>query len=146
MVTVTDRKVRVLLGKMRIDAHDRGLRYVAQVLRDEGMEVIFIRYGIVEEVVKIAKEEDADVIGLSFYSGGLMHDAEKLLELLKKEDMGDRVVVIGGIFPHAYLPKLYEMGVKGAFGPGDSIEEVVACIKENVQKSMLASSAAGSLR
>jgi methylmalonyl-CoA mutase, C-terminal domain len=137
MSTATERKIRVLLGKMRIDAHDRAPRYVTQVLRDEGMEVIFIRYGIIEEVVKIAKQEDADIIALSFYSGGLMADTEKLMDLLKKEDMEDRAVVIGGIFPHSYLPKLQGMGVKGAFGPGDPIEEVVTCIKENGAKRQL---------
>jgi methylmalonyl-CoA mutase C-terminal domain/subunit len=135
MSTATNRKLRVLLAKMRIDAHDRALRYVAQVLRDEGMEVIFIRYGVVDEVVKIAKEEDVDVIGLSFYSGGLLHDTEKTLELLRKEDMEDVTVVIGGIFPHAYLPKLYEMGVKGAFGPGDPMDEVVSCIKRSASRA-----------
>jgi methylmalonyl-CoA mutase C-terminal domain/subunit len=137
MATVTEKKIRVLLGKMRIDAHDRAPRYVTQVLRDEGMEVIFIRYGIIEEVVQIAKQEDVDVIALSFYSGGLRADTEKLIELLKKEDMGDRAVVIGGIFPHSYLPELHEMGVKGAFGPGDPIEDVVACIKENGTRRVL---------
>lgn len=64
---VESKKIRVVLAKSDMDAHDRGVRYLAKVFRDQGMEVIFIRYRIVDEVVAIAQQEDATVIGLSFY-------------------------------------------------------------------------------
>lgn len=110
---------------------------MAEVLRQAGMEVIFIRYGVVDEVVKVAKEEDVDVIGLSFYGSGLMHDSSKLLKLLKGENMEDKVVIVGGTIPHAYIPTLCEIGVKSVFGPGDPIEGVVSCIKGNLTRIRL---------
>ncbi len=95
-VPVQSHKIRVVLAKSDMDAHDRGLRYVAKVFRDQGMEVIFIRYRIVEEVVIIAQQEDADVIGLSFYSSGLMYDTSRIMDLLKEKQMTDVLVILGG--------------------------------------------------
>lgn len=127
-----ERRIRALLGKLRIDAHDKGLRYVAEKLRQMGVEVILIRYGVIDEVVKVAKEEDVDVIGLSFYGAGLMHDTTKLAQLLKKENMEDKIVLVGGTIPSSYVARLEGLGVKGVFGPGDPIDEVLRCVEDNL--------------
>ena len=131
---VQSHKIRVVLAKSDMDAHDRGLRYVAKVFRDQGMEVIFIRYRIVEEVVIIAQQEDADVIGLSFYSSGLMYDTSRIMDLLKEKQMTDVLVILGGTIPEDAAAYLKRKGVKGVFTPGTPIENVVTFVKENVRK------------
>ena len=131
---VNGHKIRVVLAKSDMDAHDRGLRYVAKVFRDRGMEVIFIRYRIIEEVVITAQQEDADVIGLSFYSSGLMYDTSRIMDLLKKKRMTDVLVILGGTIPEDAAAYLKRKGVKGVFTPGTPIENVVTFIMENVRK------------
>ena len=69
-----NKTIRVLIAKPGLDGHDRGVKVVAQLLRDAGMEVIFIRYGICEEVARIALQEDVDVLGMGFYSSGYEHE------------------------------------------------------------------------
>jgi methylmalonyl-CoA mutase C-terminal domain/subunit len=133
-VPVQSHMIRVVLAKSDMDAHDRGLRYVAKVFRDQGMEVIFIRYRIVEEVVIIAQQEDADVIGLSFYSSGLMYDTSRIMDLLKEKQMTDVLVILGGTIPEDAAAYLKRKGVKGVFTPGTPIENVVTFVKENVRK------------
>jgi methylmalonyl-CoA mutase C-terminal domain/subunit len=131
---VQSHKIRVVLAKSDMDAHDRGLRYVARVFRDQGMEVIFIRYRIVEEVVIIAQQEDADVIGLSFYSSGLMYDTSRIMDLLKEKQMTDVLVILGGTIPEDAAAYLKRKGVKGVFTPGTPIENMVTFVKENIRK------------
>jgi methylmalonyl-CoA mutase C-terminal domain/subunit len=129
-----NKKIRVVLAKSDMDAHDRGVRYLARVFRDQGMEVIFIRYRMVDEVVKTALEEDADVIGMSFYGSGLMHDTLKTLDLLKEKQMTDVLIIIGGTIPRETAAKLKKKGVNGVFTPGTPLEDVFAFIRKNVRK------------
>ena len=129
-----NKKIRVVLAKSDMDAHDRGVRYLARIFRDQGMEVIFIRYRIIEEVVIIAQQEDADVIGLSFYSSGLMYDTSRTMDLLREKQMTDVLVILGGTIPEDAAADLKRKGVKGVFTPGTPIEDVVTFVKENVRK------------
>ena len=129
------KKIRVVLAKSDMDAHDTGLRYLAKVLRDQGMEVIFSRYRIVDEVVNIAHEENVDVIGLSFYGSGLMYDTLRTLDLLAEKQMTDVLVIIGGTIPEEAAAELKTKGVKGIFTPGTPIEDVIVFVKEHVGKS-----------
>ena len=129
-----NKKIRVVLSKSDMDAHDRGVRYLARAFRDQGMEVIFTRYRIVDEVVKTALEEDADVIGMSFYGSGLMYDTLKAMDLLKEKQMTDVLIIIGGISPEETASELKSKGVKGVFTPGTSIEDIVAFVRKNVRK------------
>jgi methylmalonyl-CoA mutase C-terminal domain/subunit len=129
-----NKKIRVVLAKSDMDAHDRGVRYLARIFRDQGMEVIFIRYRIVEEVVIIAQQEDADVIGLSFYSSGLMYDTSRTMDLLREKQMTDVLVILGGTIPEDAAADLKRKGVQGVFTPGTPIENVVSFVKENVRK------------
>ena len=126
--TVSDNKsIRVLLAKSDQDAHDRGIRYIAEVLRDAGMEIIFIRYRICEEVAKTALQEDVDVIGMGFYSSGYSHDIPVVLNILKEK--GKKVkFLVGGIIPSDEVPRLEEMGVSAVFGPDTPTDEVIKCI------------------
>ncbi len=120
--------LRALLAHSDLDMHDRGIRYVAQMLREAGMEVIFIRYRVPEEVAQVAMQEGVDVIGLSFYSEGAIYDTSVVMKMLQEKHMQDVSVVIGGILPKEDIAELRKMGVKGIFGPGSPIQEVVNCM------------------
>ncbi len=128
MATPTEKKLKVILAKSDQDAHDRGIRFLAELLRDAGMEVVFIRYRIADEVAQVALQEDADVVGLSFYGSGLLYDTGKVLELLRKHDASHIGVVVGGTIAADDVPKLQEMGVAGVFGPGSPTDEMIRCI------------------
>ena len=128
--------IRVLMGKMGLDGHERGARVISLGLRDEGMEVIYsgIRQ-TVERIVKTAIEEDVDVVGLSSLSGA--HDLlPEVVEQLKKKGRGDILVIAGGIIPDDDIPVLKEKGVRAIFGPGTPVPEIAKFIRENVKKKL----------
>ena len=122
------KKVRVLLTKSRMDAHDRGVRYVAKELSNSGMEVIFTRYGLPEEIVNMAIQEAVDVIGVSCSTGGHLYVAERVQHCLDKEGINDIKVIFGGIIPDLDIPRMKEKGVAAIFGPGSSFHEIVQAI------------------
>ncbi len=129
------KKIRVLIAKPGLDGHDRGAKVVARALRDAGMEVIYTGlHQTADMVVQTAIQEDVDVVGLSLLSGAHMTLFIDVLELIKDRKMDDVLVIGGGIVPEGDVLKLKEAGMKGVFGPGTSIEEMVDFIKENVRK------------
>ncbi len=105
--------IRVVIAKVGLDGHDRGVKIVARTLRDAGMDVIYTGlHRTPEEVVDAAIQEDVDVIGVSILSGAHMTVFPRLIELLKKRDAEDILVVGGGVIPDEDLPKLKALGVK----------------------------------
>ena len=131
-MTQEGKKIRVLLTKSRIDGHDRGVRYIARKLRDAGMEVIFTRYGIAEDIAQSAIQEDVDAIGISFSVGGHLLITHQVIELLQKNGTEEVPIVVGGIIPEDDVPELARMGVAGAFGPGSYADEIIRCIQDQV--------------
>ena len=123
-----ERKFRILLTKSRMDAHDRGIRYVARELSGAGMEVVFTRYALPGEIVKAAIQEGSDVIGVSCSTGGHLHVAECIQEGLEEEGATEIKVIFGGIIPDQDLLKMKERGVSAIFGPGASIEAIVRTV------------------
>jgi methylmalonyl-CoA mutase C-terminal domain/subunit len=131
----TQRKIRVLLGKPGLDGHDRGAKVVAHALRDAGMEVIYTGlHQTVPSIVKQAMQEGADVIGLSIMSGAHVPICRKLTELIRKENLQNVLVVVGGVIPSRDVPVLHEMGVQGVFPGGARFEEIVDFIREKVKQ------------
>ena len=126
--------LKVLMTYSEMDSHDRGIRNQVQALRDAGMEVIFTRYGLPEEIMRTALEEDVDVIGISFSTGGHMVTLTELKELLNKEKLGDVTIIIGGIIPDKDIPAIKSLGIEGIFGPGSSPQDTIAFIKQHVKK------------
>ena len=124
------KRIRILLTKSRIDGHDRGVRYVAKELRDAGMEVIFTRYRLPEEIVMTAIQEAVDVIGVSCSTGGHLYVAERIQEEFTKVGGEEIKVIFGGIIPDLDIPKMKKKGVAAIFGPGSSIEEIIQTIVE----------------
>ena len=105
--------IRVVIAKVGLDGHDRGVKIVARTLRDAGMDVIYTGlHRTPEEVVDAAIQEDVDVIGVSILSGAHMTVFPRLIDLLKKRDAEDILVVGGGVIPDEDLPKLKALGVK----------------------------------
>ncbi|MFH2045119.1 MAG: cobalamin-dependent protein [Pseudomonadota bacterium] len=123
-------KKRILVTKSDQDAHEVSVRYLTQLLRDKGMEVIFTRYSIIDEVVKTAVEEDVDVIAMSFYSAGLVYDTTRLMELMSEQGLkGDIKVVIGGTISEPEKRELLKIGVDEVFMPGvGTLQDVVECV------------------
>src|SRR6059036_3080526 len=123
--------IRVLIGKVGLDGHDRGVKLIARALRDAGMEVIYTGlHQTPEQVVSMAIQEDVDAIGLSIHSGAHNTLFRRVLELLKEQDADDIVVFGGGIIPDDDLPALKAAGVRALFRPGTATDEVVKFVKE----------------
>lgn len=129
------KKIRVLMAKLGLDGHDRGVKVVARALRDAGMEVIYTGlHNTPEQVVRAALQEDVDIIGVSILSGAHMSLFPRLLELLSEQRMDDVIVLGGGIIPEEDKPKLRKLGVRGLFGPGTSTREIIAEIRREVNQ------------
>jgi methylmalonyl-CoA mutase, C-terminal domain len=127
------RPIRVLVAKPGLDGHDRGAKVIARALRDAGMEVIYTGIRQTPEmIVEAAIQEDVDAILMSILSGAHMTLFPKVMELLKKEGVDDMLVAAGGILPDEDLPAIKEMGIKGCFGPGSSMEEISEFVRSNV--------------
>jgi methylmalonyl-CoA mutase C-terminal domain/subunit len=105
--------IRVMLAKVGLDGHDRGVKVVARALRDAGMEVIYTGlHRTPDEVVTAAIQEDVDVLGVSLLSGVQMTVFPKIFDRLKKEGADDMIVVAGGVMPDEDVAALKKMGVK----------------------------------
>jgi methylmalonyl-CoA mutase C-terminal domain/subunit len=116
---------RVLLTKSFIDSHDRAIKTVAVALRDAGMEVILNDYETAEGVVGIAVDEDVDVIGLSFMSGGQVAVTQAVTELLGASGRSDIPVVVGGAIRPFDVEALERAGVRAIFRGGERMEAMV---------------------
>jgi methylmalonyl-CoA mutase C-terminal domain/subunit len=124
------RKLRVLIAKVGLDGHDRGVKIVARALRDAGMEVIYLGiHNTPEEIASSALQEDVDAIGLSIHSAAHMTLFSEVLGLLKKNKARDIAVFGGGIVPQEDIHSLKKMGVKAIFTPGAPLEEIVDFVK-----------------
>ena len=126
--------VRVVLAKLGLDGHDRGLKVVARTLRDAGMEVIYLGLRqTTDTIVAACEQEDADVIGLSMHNAGHLTLAPRMVQAVDQAGL-DVPVVIGGIVPADDVPTLIDSGVAAVIGPGTSAEEVVAAVKAAVDR------------
>jgi len=132
-----DQNIRVLLAKKKIDVHGRGSKLIARELRDAGMEVIYFRFGTVDDIVNAAIQEDVDVIGISIMTSGHLRITEKLIPALKQNGMTDVLVIMGGTIPEVDFDDLRKMGVHEVFAPGLPGETVAEYIKSNVGKAKL---------
>lgn len=127
---------RVVLSKIGLDGHDRGIRIVARGLRDAGFHVIYAGiWQSPEAVVQAALDEDASWLGISLLSGAHMTLVPRVLELLRARGLDDVGVMIGGIIPNEDASRLCELGVKGIFGPGTTIPQIVDFLRSSAKSS-----------
>lgn len=127
------RPIRVVVTKVGLDGHDRGVKVIAQALRDAGMEVVYAGLRRTpEEIARIVLEEDADVLGLSILSGAVVPLTRRTREAIDAQGLEDVLLVVGGIVPAEARKELEALGVGGIFGPGSSLTEVITYIRDNV--------------
>jgi methylmalonyl-CoA mutase C-terminal domain/subunit len=131
--TGQERKVRVLVAKPGLDGHDRGARVVAYGLRDAGFEVIYTGLRQTpEQIARAAVQEDVDVVGLSILSGAHLPLTERVLQLLREQEAGDVLVLVGGLVPEADRWRLEEMGVAGVFTAGTPVAQIASFISQRL--------------
>lgn len=127
----TGRRIRVLVGKAGLDGHDRGVKVVARILRDAGMEVVYTGlHRTPEQIVSAAVQEDVDVVGISLLSGAHMSLMPRILALLRSSGAGDIAVVVGGVIPDEDVAPLREMGVAEVFGQDALPDLIVRRVRE----------------
>jgi methylmalonyl-CoA mutase C-terminal domain/subunit len=118
--------LRIVMAKVGLDGHDRGVKVVARALRDAGFEVIYTGLRQTPEmVVDAAIQEDAQVIGLSLHSGAHMTLIPAVVDELKKKGAEDIMVFGGGIIPEEDITELKRLGVAEIFPPGSPLQAIV---------------------
>lgn len=125
--------IRVLIGKVGLDGHDRGAKVVARWLRDAGMDVVYTGlHRTPEEVVAAALQEDVDVLGISLLSGAHLTLVPRVVDLLRAAGADDTLVVVGGVIPDEDVPALRARGVADVFLQDTPPDAVAGRIRELV--------------
>jgi len=123
--------IRILLAKIGLDTHDRGVLALISAFRDAGFEVIYTgRYATPDGVAKTAIQEDVDVIALSDHTGSMPIVAESVLQALREQDAEYISVISGGLILASDRPTLEAMGVTGNFGPGTPMETIIEHVRQ----------------
>jgi methylmalonyl-CoA mutase C-terminal domain/subunit len=120
-------QIRCVLGMMGIDPHNKGIRTLARRLRDEGVEVIYVgEHNTPDEMFRVAVDEDADLVGVSFSTSNYTDSIKMLLDARSRQGAESVELIVGGLIHPDHEQHLLDMGVAGVFGPGTSIADVVA--------------------
>lgn len=131
---MTTRKIRVLLAKLGLDVHNKGILIVGKELVNANMEVIYIGNALPIEIIKIAIQEDVDIIGVSSLAGAHLTLGSNLIELAKSKNMIDNtVIVIGGVFPPTDCLRLKTIGFDKVFISGSTGNEIVTNLQQLVK-------------
>ena len=127
---------RVLLAKMGLDGHDRGVKVIARAMRDAGFEVVYMGMRVTaDQIAQTALQEDADVLGISILSGAHMRLMPRLTKALDDRGLsGDLLLLVGGTIPEDDVEPLREIGVHGVFPVGSFTSEMIEFIQANVQR------------
>jgi methylmalonyl-CoA mutase C-terminal domain/subunit len=126
---------RILVAKVGLDGHDRGIKVVARILRDAGFEVIYTGlFQTPEKVALAAVDEDVDAIGLSMLSGAHMTLAPLVVEKVREHGV-DIPVVVGGIIPEPDVARLHDLGVAAVLTPGATADEVVSVMRSVIDRA-----------
>jgi methylmalonyl-CoA mutase, C-terminal domain len=123
--------LRVVIGVLGVDQHENGAVVVARMLRDAGMEVIYVgRYQTPETLVEVCEQEDADIIALSCHSWEIFNYISPLLDLIEEQQLFTPVIVGGSVLTPSDLTKLKDAGVGAAFGSGATEQQIVGDVRE----------------
>ncbi len=135
MTAIERPALRIVLAKVGLDGHDRGIKVVARGLRDAGLHVIYAGlWQSPEAVLRTVTDEDADWLGISILSGAHMTLTPRIIDLFRQNGLDHVRVLVGGIIPEDDIPKLREMGVAKVFGPGTSIAEIVDFLNQQGER------------
>lgn len=130
---LSGKRIRVVIAKPGLDGHDTGAKVVAHALKDAGMEVIYTGlHRTIDEIVNTAVQEDADVIGLSIYSGAHLPLSQKLMDKLKGMGVTDKLILVGGNIPQRDIRTLKSYGVTEVFPVGSRLDDIIEFIKKKV--------------
>jgi methylmalonyl-CoA mutase C-terminal domain/subunit len=133
-----EQRLRLLVGKVGLDGHDRGAKIIARAFRDAGFEVIYTGLHLTPEVVvNTAIQEDVDAVALSILSGAHNYLFPRVVELLREQGAGEIAVFGGGIIPAEDLPGLKKAGVLEIFTPGASTAEIIDWVRQNIRPRRL---------
>ena len=122
-------KIKVTIGMLGLDQHEVGAIAVSRMLRDHGIEVVYMgRFNTPAGIVKTSLEEDVDLIGLSCHSWEYLHYMPELMDLLKEKGLDVPVVVGGSIITPGDTKEMEALGVAAAFGPSSTEDEVIEVI------------------
>jgi len=128
-----EKKTKVLLSKLGLDVHNRGVITVANQLKDAGMEVVYIGNALPEEIIKAAIQEDADIVGVSSLGGAHLSLGSEVVEVAKREGLKERVAFfIGGVMTPRDIVELKEKGFDGVFTQGATRDEIVSGLRQGV--------------
>jgi methylmalonyl-CoA mutase C-terminal domain/subunit len=127
--------IRILLAKVGLDGHDRGVKVVARTLRDAGMDVIYTGlHRTPEEVVNSAIQEDVDILGISLLSGAHMTICPRIVQLLRERGAEDIIVVVGGVVPDEDVSALRQIGIREILlqdtAPRQIVERLTRLVEE----------------
>lgn len=129
----TEPAPKIILAKLGLDGHDRGVKVIARAFRDAGMEVVYLGMRVTpDQVAQAALQEDADVVGISILSGAHMRLIPRLVQALKDRDAGDVVLLVGGTIPEDDVEPLHDMGVQGVFPVGTFTQVMIDFINSSV--------------
>jgi methylmalonyl-CoA mutase C-terminal domain/subunit len=129
------KEIKVVISKVGLDGHDRGAKVVVALLKEAGMEVVYLgMYQSAYGIIQAALDEDADVIGLSYLSGEHLVFTPKIVAEMKKNGLDDVLFIVGGSFPAEDIPVMKEMGAHEVFRGGSLTESFVQYIRENVRR------------
>ena len=128
---------KVLLAKMGLDGHDRGVKVIARAMRDSGLEVVYMGMRVTaDQIAQTALQEDADVVGISILSGAHMRLMPRLTAALEQRGLtGEVLVLVGGTIPEDDVWPLQEMGVHGVFPVGSFTTEMIDFIFANTRRA-----------
>lgn len=120
------KKIRCILAMLGTDVHNKGIRTLAQLLRDRGVEVVYLgEHNTSAGVVSAIVAEDVDLVGLSFSTATYMHYTADLIEKMRAAGIDNVPVMLGGLIHREDEPALKEMGVRAIFGPGTTIDQIM---------------------
>ncbi|MCS5665947.1 MAG: cobalamin B12-binding domain-containing protein [Dehalococcoidia bacterium] len=128
--------IKVLLAKLGLDGHDRGVKVIARAMRDAGMEVVYMGMRVTpDQVAQTALQEDVDVVGISILSGAHMRLVPRLTKALQDRSISEDVLLmVGGTIPEDDVKSLKSMGVRGVFPVGSFTTAMTDFIMENVSQ------------
>jgi methylmalonyl-CoA mutase C-terminal domain/subunit len=141
---VSSPKIRCLLGMLGTDVHTKGIRTLAQLLRDLGIEVIYLgEHNTPDGFVNAIIAEDVDAVGVSFSTATYMHYTRELLKKMRDANVGDVPVMLGGLIHAEDAEELRALGVRGIFGPGSTTQQIVDFLVEATGKPLKAADISG---
>ena len=128
--------VKVLLAKLCLDGHDRGLKVIARAMRDAGFEVVYMGMRVTaDQVAQTALQEDVDVVGISILSGAHMRLIPRLTDSLKARQISDDILLlVGGTIPEDDVEDLHNLGVQGVFPVGSFTSTMTKFIIDNISR------------